>query len=147
MNPVATRWGTFDLNPTAGETLIPYDLGTGYNHFSANLRLSKTFGFGKEVQGGGGSGGGGGYHGHGIGGGGLSSMGNANMFNHGAATNRRFNLTFSISARNLFNNVNYSTPEGALSSPIFGKPYALSGGFYNSNAANRRIDFQVRFSF
>lgn len=74
-------------------------------------------------------------------------MGNANMFNHGSATNRRFALTFSVSARNLFNNVNFAAPEGVLSSPLFGKPYALSGGFYNSNAANRRIDFQVRFSF
>lgn len=147
INPVSTPWGKFDLNPAPGTPPIPVDLGTGFNHFTTNLRLSKTFGFGKEVQGGGNAGGGGGYHGHGIGGGGLSSMGNANMFNHGSATNRRFALTFSVSARNLFNNVNFAAPEGVLSSPLFGKPYALSGGFYNSNAANRRIDFQVRFSF
>jgi hypothetical protein len=36
---------------------------------------------------------------------------------------------------------------GSLSSPYFGKPVSLVGGFFSSNAANRRIDFQVRFSF
>ena len=76
-------------------------------------------------------------------------MGNSgSMFGRGGGpANRRFNLTFSVSGRNIFNNVNYSSPVGNLSSPIFGKPDALSGGFFSSNAANRRIDLQVRFSF
>ena len=75
-------------------------------------------------------------------------MGTGSMFGRGgSSTNRRFNLTFSVSARNIFNNLNYASPEGVLSSPIFGKAYALSGGFFSSNAANRRIDLQVRFSF
>jgi len=150
---VSTRWGTFDTVPVPGEKIIPINYGTGYDQFTANLRLSKTFAFGKEVQGGnfgggGGPGGGGGRYGRGLGGGGLSSMGNGGM--QGArpgVPNRRFNLTFSVSARNIFNNVNYASPEGNLNSPIFGKPYALAGGFFSSNAANRRIDLQVRFSF
>jgi hypothetical protein len=147
-NAVSTRWGTFDTVPVAGEKIIPINYGTGYGQFTANLRLSKTIGFGKEVQGGNfGGGGGGGRYGRGLGGGGLSSMGNSNIFNRGNATNRRYNLTFSISARNIFNNVNYASPEGNLNSPIFGKPYALAGGFFSSNAANRRIDLQLRFSF
>jgi hypothetical protein len=147
-NAVSTRWGTFDKVPVPGETIIPPNYGIGYSQFTANLRFSKTFGFGREVQGGGpGGGGGGGRYGHGLGGGGLSSMGNSNMFNRGNNTNRRYNLTFSISARNIFNNVNYASPEGNLNSPIFGKPYALAGGFFSSAAANRRVDFQVRFSF
>jgi hypothetical protein len=70
-----------------------------------------------------------------------------NMYNRGSGTNRRFNLTFSVSARNIFNQVNYASPEGVLSSPIFGKAYALSGGYFSGGAANRRIDLQVRFSF
>ena len=75
-------------------------------------------------------------------------MGNSgNMFGRPNIPNRRFNLTFSVSARNIFNNVNYAAPEGNLNSPIFGKPYALAGGFFSSTAANRRIDLQVRFSF
>lgn len=145
---VTMRWGSFDTVPQPGEKIIPVDYGTGYGQFTANLRLSKTFGFGKEVRGAGpGGGGGGGGRGHGLGPGGLSSMGNGGMFNSGNTTNRRYNLTFSISARNIFNNVNYASPEGNMTSTLFGKPYALAGGFFNSNAANRRIDLQVRFSF
>ena len=149
-NAVSTKWGDFDTVPVAGEKIIPINYGTGFGQFTANLRLSKTFGFGREVQGGGNSGGGGGgYRGRGgLGPGGLSSMGTGSMFGRGgSSTNRRFNLTFSVSARNIFNNLNYASPEGVLSSPIFGKAYALSGGFFSSNAANRRIDLQVRFSF
>ena len=62
-------------------------------------------------------------------------------------TNRRYNLTFSLYVRNLFSDVNYASPVGTLGSPLFGKANALAGGFFSSNAANRRIDFQVRFSF
>ena len=149
-NVVSTPWGKFDTVPVAGETIIPINHGIGFSQFTANLRLSKTFGFGREVQGGPGGGGGGGYHGRGgLGPGGLSSMGNSgSMFGRsGGPANRRFNLTFSVSARNIFNNVNYSSPVGSLSSPVFGKPNSLSGGFFSSNAANRRIDLSVRFSF
>jgi uncharacterized membrane protein YgcG len=150
-NVVSTKWGNFDTNPAIGEPLIPVDYGTGFGQFTANLRLSKTFGFGREVQGGSGGGGNSGRRpsGGGLGPGGLSSMGGgAGMFGRGgASTNRRFNLTFSISARNLFNNVNYAAPVGDLSSPLFGKANSSAGGLFSSSAANRRIDLQVRFSF
>jgi hypothetical protein len=151
-NVVNTRWGNFDTVPVAGETIIPPNYGIGFSQFTTNLRLSKTFGFGKEIQGGnfGGGGGprGGGGRGGGLGPGGLSSMGSGGgMFNRGGTTNRRFNLTFSVSARNIFNTVNYAPPVGNLNSPLFGKANSLSGGFFSSSAANRRIDLQVRFSF
>ncbi|MGA3324495.1 MAG: carboxypeptidase-like regulatory domain-containing protein [Terriglobia bacterium] len=153
-NVVTTRWGKFDTVPVAGETFIPPNYGIGFGQFTANLRLSKTIGFGREVagagSGGGPQGGGGGRHGGGLGPGGLSSMGTGgggSMFGGGTSTSHRYNLTFSISARNLFNNANDASPVGVLSSPDFGRPIALSGGFFSSNAANRRIDFQVRFSF
>jgi hypothetical protein len=135
--------------PVPGETIIPSNYGGGFGQFTTNLRLSKTFGFGKAGQGGGsgGSGGGGHRHGSGLGPAGLSSMGGGNPFNQGNATNHRYNLTISVSARNLFNSVNYAPPVGNLSSPLFGQPIALAGGFFSSNAANRRIDLQGRFSF
>ncbi len=50
-NVVATLWGRFDTTPVAGETIIPPNYGTGYGQFTANLRISKTFGFGREIQG------------------------------------------------------------------------------------------------
>jgi hypothetical protein len=149
-NVVSTRWGNFDTVPQPGETLIPANYGSGFSQFTANLRLSKTFGFGKETGGnaGGGPGGGGPRGGRGLGGAGLSSMGNAgSMLNGANTTTRRYNLTFSISARNIFNTVNDAPPVGNLSSPYFGKAVALAGGFFSSSAANRRIDLQVRFTF
>lgn len=39
-------------------------------------------------------------------------------------------------ARNVFNNVNLAQPVGVLQSPLFGKSYALVGGFWSSPSAN-----------
>ena len=46
-----TQWGTFDLNPSASEAIIPYNLGTGPGQFSMNMRVSKSFGIGPKVTG------------------------------------------------------------------------------------------------
>src|SRR5439155_24599246 len=123
--------------------------------FSLNVRLSKTFGIGKKVESatnagpgpgpeggrgrrGGPGGGGGGEHGHGPGGpfGGMAS-----------ATDRPYNLTFSVSARNVFNVVNLATPNGVLGSPFFGQANALASGPFSSAGANRRIDLHLQFTF
>jgi len=56
-------------------------------------------------------------------------------------------LTFSVNARNVFNNVNVSNPIGNLSSPLFGESNGLAGGPFSSSTANRRIDLQVSFNF
>ena len=150
-NVVVTRWGRFDTVPMRGESIIPPNYGVAYGQFAVNLRISKTFGFGRETsrphQAGGGGGGGGG-RGHGLGGAGLSSAGvGGGMWNMGATTNRRYNLTISASARNIFNNVNLASPVGNLSSPLFGEATSTSGIFGPSSAANRKIDLQVRFTF
>jgi hypothetical protein len=155
-----TALGTFNLNPTSGQTPIPINIGTGPTLFTMNLRLSKTFGFGKEVgagqgprsgQGGGGGGGGrgGGFPGGGLGGRGLGGGGGpgGGPFSTGATTNRRYNLTFSVSARNVLNRVNLAPPTGNLNSPLFGESNALAGGPYSYGSATRRIDLQVLFSF
>jgi hypothetical protein len=44
-----TAYGNFDLNPSATEARIPYDIGTGPAQYSLNLRVSKSFGIGREV--------------------------------------------------------------------------------------------------
>ena len=67
-----------------------------------------------------------------------------------ASTGKRFNITLSASARNLFNRVNLAPPNGNLSSLLFGDSLSLAGGMGpggNSAAANRRLDFQLRFTF
>jgi hypothetical protein len=169
-----TEWGNFDSAPAPGDPRIPMNFGTTPAQFTANLRLSKTFGIGPKLQtasdntqpkggqqggpraGEGGargpSGPGGGGHGPsggGPGGGGRGPGGGGPMggiFNPDRST-QRYSLTFSASARNLFNKVNAAPPIGNLSSPQFGTSTALAGGVFNTQSANRRIDFQVMFAF
>jgi hypothetical protein len=65
----------------------------------------------------------------------------------GAASNRRYSLTFSVNARNLLNRVNAGTPVGNLGSAFFGQSTGLVGGPFSSAAANRKIELQAMFSF
>ena len=152
---VCTASGSFSTTATPARVPVNYCSGPGNATF--NLRLSKTIGFGREtkgassggMQGPGGAGqrGGGGSRG-GLGPGGLSGSGGGNMFfGSGNSTSRRYNLTFSISARNLLNTFNPGPPVGNLSSPFFGQSIALAGGPFSSSSANRRVDLQIRFSF
>jgi hypothetical protein len=151
-----TPWGTFNSVPIAGQPIAPINAGSATPLFTLNLRLSKTLGLGPKLErgalaaagggppggmGGGPRGGGGGLGGRGLTGGG------GNPFSFGNETNHRYNLTFSVSARNLLNNVNYAPPVGNLDSPIFGQANALAGPPFSSGSANRRIDLQMVFSF
>jgi hypothetical protein len=145
-----TPLGTFNAAPpTSGQTVLPVNYGSGPGNATFNLRVSKTFGFGKETKGAAGGGGGGqrgGYPGGGLGGRGLSGAGGGNPFGGGGGTNRRYNLTFSVSGRNIFNSVAPASPIGNLSSPFFGQSIAL-GGPFSSASSNRRLDLQVMFAF
>jgi Carboxypeptidase regulatory-like domain len=144
---VVTQFGSFNTVPAPGEKIVPINYGTTPPRFTLNVRLGKTFGFGRKPEtaptaGGPGGGRGGGEHGRGGpfgGGGGFGGMGNA--------TDRRYNLTFSVSARNVLNVVNLATPNGVLGSPFFGQANALATGPFSSAGANRRIDLQVQFTF
>jgi hypothetical protein len=160
---ISTPWGNFLVAPRPGDTIIPRNYGRGTDSFTLNLRLGKTWGFGKkkEVAGqqgpggpgffGGAPGGPGGPGGGGGRGGGYGGMGGGRggpgMFGGGESTNRRYNLTFSVQAQNLLNNVNLAAPVGNLSSPLFGQATQLAGRFGGGAASNRRIDLQLRFSF
>jgi hypothetical protein len=99
---------------------------------------------GGRQGGGGGRGPGGGLGGRGLTGGGGTGGG---PFTYGGETNHKYNLTFSVSARNLLNNVNYAPPVGLLGSNLFGTPNALAGAPFSSGSAVRRIDLQMLFSF
>jgi hypothetical protein len=146
---ISTPYGLISTNPTPA-VVIPRNLGTAPGAFTFNVRLSKTVGFGKVAEGNGGAGGGpgGGPHNHGggIGGRGLGG-GGGNPFGGGPSTNKRYNVTFTVAARNLFNNVNLARPVGNINSQFFDQSIALAGGPFNTAAANRRIDLQVQFSF
>ena len=149
----------FDVTPSAGQPLIPINFGDGPSQFTFNLRLSKTFGIGPKLEAVGGppqAGQGpqqhgpmGGGRGPGAPGGGGHGPGGGGPFG-GERSNQKYSLTFSVNARNLFNNVNPAAPIGNLSSTLFGTSTALAGGAFgpfNSQSANRRVDLQVMFAF
>lgn len=152
-----TPLGTFNSAPTTGEAVLPVNYGTGPSLFTLNLRVSKTFGFGGESgggrsaggPGGGGprGGGGGGRGGPGGGGPGGGPFGGGGGGGGGGGTGRRYNLTLSVNARNIFNNVNYAQPIGTLGSRLFGESTSLAGGPFNANGANRQVYVQASFSF
>lgn len=151
-----TRFGNFNLLPLPGEGIVPRNYGHGTGSFTANLRISRTFGFvnvhkaaasnqksgqstasaGGDKRGPGGPGGpgargpmiagGGGGGGEMRGGGGGGQM----MGMGGAASaEKKYNLTVSLFVQNIFNNVNLSAPVGNLSSSLFGQSQGLGGSF------------------
>lgn len=180
-----TPFGNFNLTPLPGEALIPRNYGEGPSFFTVNLRVSRTWSFGgspsktaaaagsgeqtqqgagggrrggagsvPSVPGGGGRGGGGGGRGGG-GGGGFGGFGGAGS---GGASEKPYNLTFSLQFQNIFNRNNQGTPVGNLSSDLFGESTSTNGGFGGfgpggggggggQGAGNRRITAQIRFSF
>jgi hypothetical protein len=145
-----TQFGTFDTVPVPGEKIVPINYGTTSPRFTLNVRLGKTFGFGRKPETAATAGGAGGGPGGGRGGGGEHGRGGpfgGGFGGMGTPTDRRYNLTFSVSARNVLNVVNVATPSGVLGSPFFGQPNALATGPFSSAGANRRIDLQVQFAF
>ena len=152
-----TPLGTFDATAATG-TLLPVNYATGPGHFVMNLRLTKTFGFGRSSKrsgsganqggpggpgggGGGGGRGGGGPRGPLFGGGGGPPAMSSN-------SDRRYNLTLGVSLRNAFNNVNVANPSGVLGSKFFGVSNNIQGfPFSPGTTANRRIDLIATFNF
>ena len=154
-------FGCFNLNPAPG-TQIERNYGRGPASFTVNMRVSRTWSFGNNGEsgmrdnggpppGGGGMRGGGGPPGGGPPGGGGGPGGGGpppGMF--GAASGKKYNLTLTVSARNLLNHANYAPPSGDLSSPFFGQSTSLASGFGPMGAAttfDRKIDLQLRFQF
>lgn len=167
---VFTRWGAFDTDPNGAGQIIPRNFGEGPGSLSTNLRISKTFGFGKEAnasarnnrggqqgQAQGGQPAGGRMGGMIMGGGGPrggGERGGGGGFGGGGEAGRRYSLTVSVNIQNLLNHANLANPTGNLSSRLFGISNATSGGFGGfggggggSLAYNRKIDASVRFSF
>lgn len=154
----STSYGEFDVAPVAGEQIIPVNFGNSPSHFVLNLRLSKTIGLGPRLEAaspeGQQEGGehhpgphpGGGPRGPGRPGGGRGGP-RGGPFGLGEKSDRKYSLTLGASARNLLNHTNPAAPVGNLSSPNFGRSNSLAGGPFNTQSANRRVDFQVIFSF
>ena len=143
---ISTIYGCFTEVAEPGQIAVPINEETGPARFTLNMRVSKTFGFGEKRES---SGGGGGPRGGTFGrvphGGGGEHGGG--MFG-GNPSNNRYNLTFGVNARNVFNKVNLANPNGNLSSPLkVGESNGLVGGPFSSSTANRLIYLQCLFNF
>ncbi len=147
---VATKYGLLDPNPTPDEKIVPRNFGRGPGSFSVNLRIAKTFAFGPSKEGvvpvaTGPGGGGGGRRDNG----GAFGMGVPTA--SASATHRRFNMSVSMSIRNLLNHTNPGPIVGNITSPLFGQanqPAGSSNGEGFSEAANnRRLELQMRLNF
>ena len=173
-----TSFGCLDTLPDSNNYVpVPANLGVGPAAVALNLRVSRAFGVGPKLepnasngpQPGGGPGGGphdgggrgpGGGPGGGFGPGGFGGGGRGmgGMFGP-TATSRKYTINFSAQALNLFNNIDYGTPSGAVL-PIydattntmtpgsrFGKSLSLNNGIFSSGSAARRIFIQASFAF
>ncbi|MGI9071785.1 MAG: carboxypeptidase regulatory-like domain-containing protein [Bryobacteraceae bacterium] len=142
---VSTSYGLLDPNPLPGETILPRNYGRGPSIIMLNIRISKTFAFGPAGEGSVSTGGGrrtqGGPFSVGGSGGGSTSTGH------------RYNLTISLSTRNVLNRNNPGPIIGNIASPLFGlanQPYgtgSLGGTGFSESADNRRLELQTRFTF
>jgi hypothetical protein len=162
-NYVQTTFGCLNTNPQEGDTLVPDDLGNAPPSVAMNLRLSRTFGVGPKETGPAGQmppggGGGGGHHHHFHLGGPFGGM-QGGAFNGTPGVGRRYQLSFSVHALNIFNDIDYGTPSGSLIPTLnkntglnapdsrFEKSTSLKGGIFSQGSAARRIYLHAEFDF
>jgi len=150
---VPTPFGVFDPNPGATDAVIPRNYGKGPSYFNLNLRVSRTIGFGranaprkkpkrasKNAS-----------DGENLAGMPLAADERSlQLVLQDSRTEHRYNLTLSVTMRNILNRVNPGIPVGNLSSPLFGSSNWLassSGPEDEAPGNNRRIIFRVRLGF
>ncbi len=135
---IDTIYGWLDPDPSPGEQILPRNYGRGPGMISVNARLGKTWGFGPERESASGATPLGAGHNSGF----------HSVFSD-VSTSRRYNLTLSISARNLLNHVNEGPIIGQITSPLFGEANSVAGGYgaFAETANNRRLELQTRFTF
>lgn len=129
---IQTAYGLLDPNPAPQEKLVPRNFGRGPGQLNVNLRVGKTFGFGPE-----------------RGSAKKGASGFAGIFTPPA--DHRYNLSVSMSIRNLINHTNPGAIIGNITSPLFGLANQMAGTVngegFSENANNRRLELQTRFTF
>ena len=144
-----------DPNPTPGEPILPRDFGRGPGLFSVDLRVARTWGIGrvKGARPSGNAAGGAAPAAPAPGPAGRGGIGGFDNLNSsgggGSSSERRYSLTASVSARNIFNHTNPGPIIGDINSPFFGQSNQIAGGVgaYSGYSSNRRLEFQLRFGF
>ena len=146
---VVTRFGAFDPDPVSGQQIIPRNFAQGPGFFIVNLNVSRTFSFGDGPSG---------AQNRAQGTAAAPQAAGGSVTNpprpaasNNAAAEKRYSLTLTLRAQNLFNRTNGSVPVGNLSSPFFGQSVSSAGSFgfagTNPSAGNRRLEAQIRFTF
>jgi Carboxypeptidase regulatory-like domain/TonB dependent receptor-like, beta-barrel len=145
---IVTPYGALDPNPTAGETIIPRNLGQGPAFFTVTLSASKSIKFGRAIPPKGPPPG-------------ANATVSSTVVAAGASGNakppakppvqRPYQLVFGVYANNLFNRNNLSLPVGNMASPYFLKSTSSgSGGFSfgpGGSGSNRQFMLRARLSF
>lgn len=164
---VPTPFGILDSAALPGEKLVPVNLGTGPAAVAVNLRISRAFGFGGAKKGAVRGAGGddspldsapssntgrpdrGAPGGGSLGAGGLGGSGGGapTVAGGSGGAGRRYALRFSVQALNVFNNIDYGTPNGVLGTASFNRSTTLAGGAFSTGSAARRIFAQATLSF
>lgn len=161
----ATQFGNLIINPAPGTKLLPVNFASAHSQFTVNARLSRTWGFGERVTGNnnnqrnqGGQGGQGGQPGFGRGaGGGGGGRGGGGFAGGGGgrgggggggdSSGQKYTLTAGIIARNVFNTVNPAGYVGNILQSRFDTSESLANTGGQNVSANRRMEFNLRFSF
>ncbi len=140
---IPTRHGLLDPNPVAGEFVLPRNFGRGPEIVMLNLRISKAFTFGRSREA--------------FIATSSSNQAGGSPFSTSSASSKakigRYNLTISLSIRNILNRNNPGPIIGNISSPLFGtanQPYgaaSVGGTGFSESANNRRLELQTRFTF
>ncbi|HVU48330.1 MAG TPA: TonB-dependent receptor [Terracidiphilus sp.] len=133
-----TKWGAFDADPIAGQTIIPINYGKGPGLFVANLRMNRSFHFGPPLP--------------------QEPAPGAPADAKAAPAKtpakpekkteveRKYELSLGFSAQNIFNHPNYAQPVGVLGSTLFGRSTAITNVF-GSGSADRTLNVEMFFRF
>jgi carboxypeptidase family protein len=150
---IRTSYGLLDPDPTLDERILPRNYGRGLGSVTANLRLTKTIEFGGErgsgatAQRGPSTGEG---RTSGVSSAGSAKQGGLSSAQPAAQAGRRYNLSISMSVRNLLNHTNPGQIIGNITSPLFGQANQPAGGagyIFSEAANNRRLELQMRLTF
>ena len=134
---VLTKYGLLDPNPVPGQALVGRNFGRGPEILLVNVRVARTWRFGRAAEGAPAAT--------------QSGSGPLGIFGGSAPAARPYSLMASLSARNLTNTNNPGGIIGNLSSPLFGRSNFLygttNGEGFSEGANNRRLELSLRFSW